>query len=233
MKLHLTSLLRAGLLALTLGGAAHAVDALPLPKLLGANAKVTAPVTLVEAVTNAEDAAITEKVMAALVDKADELGALPTDGPLPYNAAYGVTQAEFEHFLHPRVTLNPTGQSTVTLARGDADGIVNIDGGDGLDGLDGLILDLNRDEFRTPYGVARGTTVDVKDLDELGPRAGRAWIIEEGDVDASTPDTLTRVRLEILQLPGEPRLLLRYRATVIRNGEIQKRADVMALMAVK
>jgi hypothetical protein len=154
--------------------------------------------------------------------------------PLPYHPKMGVSEKEYEDFLRlgkEEMEVKQVGEVRLVVSRGEG-GAFRLSTHGELWQLDGIEIDLQRDEVRTPFGVARGhSSIEATpEQKATGPWSGVQWKFAEGDVfafeDASQVNACTMTfALGRLQESGQG--ILYYNAIRILPGPAKDRAMVV------
>ncbi|CAM3779793.1 hypothetical protein DEFR109230_11715 [Deinococcus frigens] len=150
----------------------------------------------------------------------------PTGDPLPYDARFGISEAEYQRLRTARRNITVLGCSTITLMTVEAvPGQVYLRGGPGLDGLNGVSFRPRPGGIywvNTRIGTAGGQRAFVTDdNDTLGVRAGYTWVL--GAPRDGQPNNQNAVLNFSRDQTG--RLILGYYLQERRDGQEVRKVD--------
>lgn len=156
------------------------------------------------------------------ISTADWIGeyfeATAPDGPFPYDARFGLSEAEFEAVM---LALDGTAIDTTQISSKEGpNGFYTLFGRAPDGALDGFVLNLDSLQFETPYGVT-GAPERHTDFEPGGTSEGWKWEIPLGE-DGGRPEgagllfTLAsrssddRVRLKVIGVTYDDGRAVRY-----------------------
>jgi hypothetical protein len=149
--------------------------------------------------------------------------------PVPYHEKMGLTRAEYDEMgvLAKRMTFRVAATGRLSV-RSEGDSLLIIDGGSDVPDLTGVVIDMARDEVRTPFGVARDRReIHRENDDSTAAWDGVQWIFEEGQFEPVEAMSGVSVSLALGRFRIDGRGLLHYRGVRARGGTRVSGAEVI------
>jgi hypothetical protein len=219
-----------------LGGHAGAQGAtpvtVPVPSLL---APGTITVEMLKVALSNEDQVLNARALNAIKDRPawylELLQKTALGQPLPYDARFGVSEAEFRHLQAATPQITVTGCSTLKIMTIEAvPGQLYLRGGPGLEGLNGVSLrpaSGGKYWVNTRIGTAGGQRPFTSDTSPLGVRAGYTWSL------GSRRDDQPNNQFAVLDVArdADNRLLVALFLQERRDGQEVRKVDVLVRTA--
>lgn len=108
--------------------------------------------------------------------------------PMPYDSRLGISEAEYEEFLHlsTQMTIQKRAEATIYFEN-DESGRYRFDGGQSLPDLTGVEIDFRKNQVRSPFGVLQGQT-ELLDKEDMGlcPEEKVEWVLSAPESNGIT-----------------------------------------------